>query len=274
MTCAVGQTASFRGMLLKSAHTPLICGHRGGFYDQFPENSFLAFRYAVEQAAPQAVMLELDVRESKDGILYILHDKTLERTTNGTGPITEQSSAYLDGLWLKDGKGQRSQERIPRLEAVLKWLKKQPNVYLMVDVKEVAWAKVMAAIQEAKVLSRCLILTFKLEHTQQVYQAAPKASISALITNPTEWAAIQQSGIPLRNLCAYIGKDTTPTLLHELQQAGIPLLCDVSENTKNHPMPYEAAYYQTYMESKHLNLLVTDYPIEVISYLRQLPTSK
>ena len=42
--------------------------------------------------------IEFDVRQSADGVLYVIHDDTVDRTTNGTGLIAEMTSEQIDGL--------------------------------------------------------------------------------------------------------------------------------------------------------------------------------
>ena len=75
------------------------------------ENSLTAY----EAAAAHDIPVETDLYMSTDGVLYCFHDKTLERTTNGSGYIYEKSSAQLDSLTLKGS----SAEKIPRLSQLL-----------------------------------------------------------------------------------------------------------------------------------------------------------
>lgn len=95
---------------------PLIMAHRG-FQSQYPENTIAAFTAAVEAGAQY---LELDVSFSKDRQVVVLHDDTVDRTTNGTGPVHEyllKELKQLDaGSWFHPG---FAQERIPTLSEVL-----------------------------------------------------------------------------------------------------------------------------------------------------------
>lgn len=79
---------------LLDAPTPIAFAHRGGAALN-PENTLLAFRSAVELGCPA---LELDVHTTSDDELVVFHDTTLERTTNGSGPIAEKSLAELRRL--------------------------------------------------------------------------------------------------------------------------------------------------------------------------------
>ena len=67
-----------------------VAAHRG-WYNKYPENTMPAFRAAVELGVDQ---VETDVRISADGELVLIHDATLERTTNGTGKVIDKTLEY------------------------------------------------------------------------------------------------------------------------------------------------------------------------------------
>jgi glycerophosphoryl diester phosphodiesterase len=94
---------------------PRVIAHRGASA-YAPENTRAAFRRAVELGADA---LELDVKLAGDGTVIVLHDQTLERTTNGNGDVRRFSYQDLEGLdaggWLG---GEFAGERIPTLEQV------------------------------------------------------------------------------------------------------------------------------------------------------------
>ena len=108
-----------------------IVSHRGA-NRLAPENTFAAALKAIEFGADY---VEFDVRRSKDGVHYIIHDRTLDRTTNGTGLISQASSEYIDGLDAGSWFGHEfSGEVVPRLYEYLKWIKGKSKVYF--DVKD------------------------------------------------------------------------------------------------------------------------------------------
>ncbi len=119
------------------AGAPLLFAHRGGAR-LAPENTMAAFRSAVEDWG--ADVLELDVHSTRDGELVVIHDPTVDRTTDGSGAIREMEWAQvaeLDaGYHFDDLRGQTSFRdrgvRIPRLEELLEAL---PGVRLNIDAK-------------------------------------------------------------------------------------------------------------------------------------------
>lgn len=74
--------------------TPLVIGHRGASADA-PENTLAAFALAIEQGADG---VELDVQLSADGWPVIIHDDTVDRTSNGSGRVSEMTVAELQRL--------------------------------------------------------------------------------------------------------------------------------------------------------------------------------
>lgn len=109
---------------------PLMIGHRGAA-GEAPENTIASFLLAVEQGCD---MIELDVHLSADGRLVVIHDETLERTTDRTGRIREMTVAEI----LEADAGIRFSERfrwerVPLLEEVYDAV--PPHVQINVEVK-------------------------------------------------------------------------------------------------------------------------------------------
>jgi len=100
--------------------------HRGGIVPGYPENTIAAFRQAMKHGAE---VIESDLRGTKDGEIVIMHDETLDRTTNGKGKVTDSTPAELKRLDAGAG------ERIPTYEEVLQ-LVAGTGVKLLLDIKE------------------------------------------------------------------------------------------------------------------------------------------
>ncbi len=94
----------------------LIIAHRGAS-GEFPENTLPAFAAAIEAGAQ---MCELDVQLTRDGAAVVIHDETVDRTTNGTGAVAAMSLAEIRRLDAGVKFGARfAGTRIPTLEEVL-----------------------------------------------------------------------------------------------------------------------------------------------------------
>lgn len=93
----------------------LVVAHRGDWRNA-PENSLQAIQNCIEMGVD---MVEIDVRETSDGVLVLMHDETIDRTTTGTGKVNEVSWDYLQTLRLRDGIGHSTPHKIPTLEEAL-----------------------------------------------------------------------------------------------------------------------------------------------------------
>ena len=95
--------------------TPVWTAHRG-YSSKYPENSMAAFLGAYEVGVD---CIELDVYLSSDGVVMVMHDDTINRTTNGTGKIASLTYEQLKQYNLKNSSGVLTQEKIPTFEEVL-----------------------------------------------------------------------------------------------------------------------------------------------------------
>jgi glycerophosphoryl diester phosphodiesterase len=96
---------------------PEIIGYRGHSRSSgIPENSLIAFQYAVNNSLDSVI---IDVQLTKDNELIVIHDATVDRTTNGTGHVSELTYLQLQSLVLKSKKVAYQNERVPLLEQVL-----------------------------------------------------------------------------------------------------------------------------------------------------------
>ena len=111
----------------------LISAHRGGPTPGLPENAIPTMD-ALLAAAPAA--MEVDVGQSTDGVLFLLHDDRLDRTTTGTGEAAAQDWATLGTLKLKDNWGWVTPYSIPKLGDALAWAK--GRTILQIDFKRSA----------------------------------------------------------------------------------------------------------------------------------------
>jgi glycerophosphoryl diester phosphodiesterase len=146
-----------------------IVSHRGANHFA-PENTFAAADLALEQGADY---IELDVRESADGVLYVLHDETFERTTNGTGPIGHALSVEVDALdagsWFN---AKFKGAVVPRLDAYLDHLRGRAGVYI--ELKYCDPAKVVALVRDLGMVRDTFYFSFSEEMRRGLIDLAPE----------------------------------------------------------------------------------------------------
>jgi glycerophosphoryl diester phosphodiesterase len=104
-----------RTLLDVSSPVVMVASHRA-VHDRFPENSLEAIRESIKIGVD---IIEIDVKVSRDGIPFLMHDRTLDRTTTGKGDPEELTWAALQQLFIVD-KGKRTSLKIPSLEDALR----------------------------------------------------------------------------------------------------------------------------------------------------------
>lgn len=104
----------------------LVVAHRGD-WRYAPENSLPAIDNAIKMGVD---IVELDLQRTKDGVLIIMHDATLERTTTGTGKIADWTLDSIRTLKLRNGCWIKTKEVVPTLEEALLHIKGRVMVNL------------------------------------------------------------------------------------------------------------------------------------------------
>lgn len=161
--------------------------HRG-FSGKYPENTLLAFQKAIDL---EVDMIELDITLSKDKIPVVIHDDTLERTTNGKGKVRSTSFRKLKSLdagsWMN---AKYFNEKIPSLEEVLILIKKS-KVNLNIEIKSSAFEKnfsdsciefqTIKLIKKYKLFNRIVISSFEPKVLLRLRELSAKIKLAYLI---------------------------------------------------------------------------------------------
>ena len=159
---------------------PRIAAHRGGA-GLWPENSLTAFRGALGLGVD---LVELDVHQSGDGEVVVIHDPTLDRTTAGRGPVSRRTVGELAAAFLRGGAG----EGVPRLRDVLDLLRPTTTGLLLeikVDAAGARYpgieAKVLALLQGTGLLTRTSVMAFEWESLERLRALSPTVRLTGLL---------------------------------------------------------------------------------------------
>jgi glycerophosphoryl diester phosphodiesterase len=153
---------------------PEVIAHRGGPV-YAPENTMAAFRNAIEIGVDR---LEMDVQMTQDGALVVIHDETVDRTTNGTGQVADLTLAEIRALDAGNG------EQIPTFEEVIV-LAKESGVSLIPEIKSPHLypgieEKVARAIVEADLVERTIVQSFDPQSVERLHQINPEFHLCQL----------------------------------------------------------------------------------------------
>gem|GEM_PF-514979 len=183
-------------------------GHRGAMAEA-PENTLAAIRRAIEAGA---TAVEMDVRTSRDGWLFLLHDATLDRTTSGRGRARDLTLAELQAL---DASGRFALsyrgERIPALRESLALCRGKAGVLL--DLKEAGEAYARAVADEVRRFgepARTILGVHSVADAALFRGLLPEARQLGLIEKPDDIESFAAAGVDMIRLWPkWIGDGTT-----------------------------------------------------------------
>lgn len=244
-----------------------ISAHRGGRYIKgYPENAIPTFDYTLSKV-PNA-FIEMDVNITADGVLILMHDKSLERTTTASGLVAKAFWSDLSDEQLIDDFGNITPFTIPTFVNVLKWAKKK-GALLKVDIKRgVPYEQVIRTIEKYDMEEQVILITYSAEGAAEAYSLTKEMMISASIRNMDEWDRIKETGIPASHLIAFTGtKMSDPMLYETLHKNGILCILGTMGNIDNKAKARGMSTYQNCID-QGIDVLATDYPIEAFSALR------
>ena len=171
----------------------LIFGHRGAC-GYAPENTLEAFRLALSQGADG---YELDVHMTKDGELVVIHDETVDRTTDGTGLVRELTLGQIKALDASCGKEAYRGARIPTLREALE-LVKGTGYIVNVEIKTDEWfypeleEKCLALVKELDLEDQVIYSSFNHFTLQKLRALKPDVKTGMLfgdiMVRPWEYA--------------------------------------------------------------------------------------
>jgi glycerophosphoryl diester phosphodiesterase len=123
--------------LSRGAHRPLVIAHQGG-EGLRPSSTMLAYDHAVKLGAD---VLEGDIHTTSDGHLVLIHDETIDRTTDSTGEVDDMTLAQLQALdaghyWTEDGKTYPYRGQGLTIITVRELFEKYPDLLYVLEVKK------------------------------------------------------------------------------------------------------------------------------------------
>lgn len=172
-----------------------VVAHRG-FSARYPENTLLALEKAVECGCD---FVEIDVRETADGALAVIHDATVDRTTNGSGAVAAMKRGEIRALEAGAWKGNFEGVGVPFLEEVLEAA--AGRVRLIIEIKEARPDRVLALVRERRMAEEVVLASFHPGHLLEARRLSP-ATPTALISRamPADARFLVENGIRLLNL--------------------------------------------------------------------------
>ena len=242
---------------------PWIIAHRG-YSQKYPENTLAAFQAAV---AAGAQMMELDVMLSRDRKPVVIHDTTLERTTNGHGAVNDFTLADLKkldaGSWFDTA---YAGQRLPELSEVLDLVGGQTNVNIEIKAQtyghrhppDAIEKQVVAMVKKKNLQDSVLISSFEIDVLVQIASMPDPPAIALISSTPASRRIVE--------LCTHLKvfswhpdyKIVTPRQVNRMHAAGLKVF------------PYNVNVFENYVQMMDMQVdgVITDDPVAAAQWSR------
>jgi glycerophosphoryl diester phosphodiesterase len=203
---------------LRETDGVIVSAHRGGPAAGFAENALATLENTLSQAP---VFLEIDVARTRDGALVLMHDDSVERTTDGEGALSALTLAELQAMRLRDNSGRVLNEHPPTLREALDWA--EGRGVLELDVKRgVSYEDVVSIVRDADAMDRVVFITYSAGGAIRIARIAPDAMIYTTLEDESELRDLERAGVDLNRIVAWLGTgDVDGTLLNGLNAEGV-----------------------------------------------------
>lgn len=234
----------------------LVAAHRaGGFASGVPENSLAGIRAAAELGAAFA---EVDLRETADGEIVLMHDVTLDRTTTGTGAVSDYTLDQLRQFFVVDLNGTETGEPIPTLEDAFATAR-EAGIYLELDLKGISPERAAQIVRDANMSAHSIIIVYDADDAAPIQAVSREIGISLPFADRER---VLNSELDFSPLVSWMGR-------------GIPdarteaFLTGQGIETAMHDFPGErdGTIDYAFIDAMHIELLASDDPAAAVEVL-------
>jgi glycerophosphoryl diester phosphodiesterase len=195
---------------LREHSATVVSAHRGGPERGYAENAIPTFEHTLSQAP---VFMEVDVARTRDGALVLMHDDTVDRTTNGTGEVDRLSAAQFSALQLEGSDGTALDAHPPTLREALAWA--DGKTVLELDVKPgVSYEELAREVQTAGATDRVIFVVYSVNAASRLARVAPRAMINVTIESAGDLDTLERRGVDLAHVIAWTGTEEPNSALN------------------------------------------------------------
>lgn len=243
-----------------------IMGHRGNTYQSnAPENSIKGIESCIALNGIVNVV-EIDPRRTKDGIIILMHDETIDRTTTGKGKVKDLTLKEIQSYQLKLDDGTVTSEKVPTLYDAL--LSGKGKIYFDLDVKDVPVKEVYDIVKSAGMLEQVFFYTEDIDVVKTIINYTPSPIVYPQCIEASDIDVLASLDIKMAQLSLSKALDTN--FPENLQQKGLLWTTNI--------LDMKGYDYDTQMLQgnytgidkllvKNVNMIQTDYPQVLASYL-------
>jgi len=248
----------------------LVSAHRGGPAPGYPANAIATLAHTFSRAP---VMLEIDVQQTADDELVLLHDDDLARRTSCDGRVDHATWPALQACRLRDPNGRTTDHHVARLADALAWA--EGRTVLQLDIKRsVSYERLIEEVRLADAEDRVILITYSVGAASRLSRLAPDLIISAPVDSLGELGTLRNRRVDPDQLVAWTGTErTNPALYDQLDAREVPVIFGTLGPSRS---SIDGAIARSGEESRYrdiaadgVDILGTDRPIEAYDALFQ-----
>lgn len=238
----------------------MVCAHRATEID-LPENSLSGIQKAIDNGIG---MVEIDVRETKEGELVLMHDATINRTTTGTGNVSSYTLQEIKQFNLYKDNGSLTNEKIPTLKEVFDLAR--GKVYINLDINDKApFAKVYNLAKQYGMLKQVQFYTKDNSIIRTMLTKNADLVVLPYIDNDAEFTAYNTTKL---SIVHYSDTSFTTALIKKANDNGWAVYANVYVNTNTTPQSDKNFLIDKFIALKG-SVIQTDHPEYIKNYLQQ-----
>ncbi|KDA00672.1 glycerophosphoryl diester phosphodiesterase family protein [Hyphomonas polymorpha PS728] len=187
---------------LRENNGVVVAAHRGGPAIGFPENAIETMQYGFERGIR---VFEIDVAESRDGVLFLHHDDQFGRTVDATGYNSDTDWATIAGYRLKDIDGEVTSFHPPKLTDALIWARNTGAIVELDRKKTTSFANIWAAVLAAGAEGNAILISYSDEEAAEIARVAPGAMMTASAFGGRDIERLEGLGVDRSRVIAWTG---------------------------------------------------------------------
>jgi glycerophosphoryl diester phosphodiesterase len=192
-----------------------VSAHRGRSNSVMPENAIVSFQNTLVTVP---AFLEVDLALTRDGALVLMHDDTVDRTTDGHGTVSDLTLAEFQAFGLR---GPIPASHPPSLREALDWA--AGKTVLELDIKpNIRFEEVIDEVRAANAVGRVVFITYSVGAAARLARLAPEAMMYVTITSARDLDELERRGVDLGHVVAWTGDGEPNSALNvALAQRGV-----------------------------------------------------
>lgn len=246
---------------------PLIQGHRGTSETAFPEGTIASFQALLDEAG---CSIEIDPRLTKDSVIVVFHDESIDRNTDGKGKLIDYTWDELQKFRLKGPDGKLTDYKIELLSDVLDWAK--DKTVLLLDHKNVPPQMIADMIEEKNASRYVLNTVWSLGEALTYHQADSTRMFLVSIRSAEPVREYLEAGIHPRQLIGSLGttwNEKARAHLDELKSLGISSLLAAASTYDKIEDAEERKQAYLMLRDQGIDIIESDYPIRVSQIINE-----